>query len=221
MLRVYLQHWKLKLVCELRKKIWNQTICEHNPDIMFCFSSKFFLFLFNISCPSQKIKSMSFMTFSYKRGHIKWLLLPFLWKCQESKNIYSKTIFSFYPVSLVLSRTSLFTCFHIYKIWIFKSKSSLWKINVSWFTEKYIKCSMIWIYTYCHFCGSLDKYICSHHQEHKRGHITIFFLVPLKKCCSCGAEDVGSFFNDRTQHSKITRERLWRDRLLLCHETNI
>lgn len=95
----------------------------------------------------QTFRSMSFMTFSYKWGHIKWLLLPFLWKCQESKNIYSKTIFSFYMVSLVLSRTGLFSCFHVYKIWIFKDESSLWKTNVSWFPEKYIKCSMIWIYT--------------------------------------------------------------------------
>lgn len=105
-----LQHWKLKLVCVSWEKNQKSNCLWTQSRGMFCFSSGFFLlFLVNISCPSwisltsflghqrklpQKIKNMSFMTFSYKWGHIKWLLLPFLWKCHQSKNIYPETIFS-------------------------------------------------------------------------------------------------------------------------------
>lgn len=106
-----LHHWKLKLVCvSVEKKNQKSNCLWTQSRGMFCFSSGFFLLFFvNISCPSrisltsflghqrklpQKIKSMSFMTFSYKWGHIKWLLLPFLWKCHQNKNTYSETIFS-------------------------------------------------------------------------------------------------------------------------------
>lgn len=71
---------------------------------MFCFSSRLFLlFPFNISFPSwiswisflghRKLKAWALQLSVINEATKKWLLLPFLWKCQKSKKIYSETIF--------------------------------------------------------------------------------------------------------------------------------